>query len=65
MKLIEAVEAYSNAFRDSPPISGLPPRLNDKAAEVIMAAVSAGKPMKDAEFYAAVGVKPPPADALT
>jgi hypothetical protein len=64
-RLHEAASKYQKAFRDSPPLSGLPSRLWPTMIEVIDEAVAKKTKPTEAQFYAALGVEAPPPDALT
>lgn len=65
MDLMDAAQAYQEAFGDVPSIIGLPEDVESKAAELLSAAVRDGKPIgSDASWYDLLGVEGPQPDDL-
>jgi hypothetical protein len=61
-----AAQAYRAKFGDTPTYAMMPDDLYEKATELLQQAVADDKPFADeSDWYAALGLKPPPDDALT
>lgn len=58
----DALANYQAEFGDCPPIIGLSPRVMAAVPAILRKAVMDGVRLSDAQFYWALGVKPPPAE---
>ena len=64
--MLDAAQAYAEAYGDTPTIMGLPGRVVEKAARLLRDAVENNDPFEtDADWFEALGIEPPPKDALT
>jgi len=64
LDLPEVMDLYLERFGSLPTIMGIKVE-RTKMAEVLAQAVKGKKPMSDKEWYRALGIKAPPAGALT
>ena len=64
-QLYETADRYKQKFGDTPTISNLEPSLLQKANQLLDNALKTGRAFKDdKEWWRALGVPPPPDDAL-